>query len=69
MLIGNKIPKIETNKILIEALKSAASRKLTAKELLEQRVSFIYGSLKSNSSITKEEVRKTIKKQEGIEEA
>jgi hypothetical protein len=69
MLIGNKIPKIETNKILIEALKSATSRKLTAKELLEQRVSFIYGSLKSNSSITKEEVRKAIKKQEGIEEA
>lgn len=65
MLMSERIPEIKTGNALLKALKSAASGKLTYEELFEQRVSFVYGSLKPSSSITKDKVREIIKEQEG----
>ena len=65
MLMSERIPEIKPDNALLKALKSAASGKLTHEELFEQRVSFVYGSLKLSSSLTKGRVREIIKEQEG----
>jgi hypothetical protein len=54
---------LKTDSELLDALRSAKT-KLTADEALEQRVSFVYGSMKSNNSLTKEQLKKAILEQE-----
>lgn len=63
--MGNEAIQLKTNSALLEALKKAASKKPTAKEVSEQRVSFVFGSLDSKSSVTKEKIRQVIADQEG----
>lgn len=58
---------LKTNTGLLDALKVATAKKTSSKELLEQRVSFVYGSLKSKSGVTRDQVRQVIVEQEGIE--
>ena len=48
----------------LERLKQAAGRPLTKHELLEQRISWVYGNLPSNSTITREEVANRIRARE-----
>lgn len=57
--------KLKTNEALLRALEAAASGKLTADELHEQRVSFVMGSLKSTSGVTRAQVENVISEQEG----
>jgi hypothetical protein len=56
---------LKTQESLLRALKRAAARRLTAEELEKQRVSFIVGSLKENSAVTRARIREVLAQQEG----
>jgi hypothetical protein len=58
-----KVIDLKTDSKLLNELKSAKS-KLTPREALEQRVSFVYGSMKSDNALTKEQVKRAILDQE-----
>lgn len=45
---------------LEKLLKKARSHKMTPEERFEQRVSWVYGQLPKESTVTKEEVRKRL---------
>lgn len=64
--MGNEALALKTNSALLEALKNAASKKPSAKEVQEQRISFVFGSLGSKSNATREHVRQVIVEQEGL---
>ena len=64
--MGNDALKLKTDDSLLAALRDAASKKQTANEMQEQRVSFVFGSLDSESSVTKERIRQVIAAEEGI---
>ena len=49
----------------IERLKRVAGRSMTRQELLEQRISWVYGNLPSRSRITREEVASLVRAREG----
>lgn len=55
-----QITKQSTNAELLKRLQEMAGKTLSDKEKLEQRVSFIYGSIDSNSRITKERIRSAL---------
>lgn len=56
---------LKTNESLLHALKRAASHTPTAEELHRQRVSFILGSLREESTVTRERVQEVLAEQEG----
>lgn len=56
---------LKTSQAVLESVQRAASRKLSPHEALEQRVSFVYGTMDSKSNVTREEVRKLIIEQQG----
>lgn len=60
---------LKTDKQLLENLRAAASRKLTAEELYKQRVSFIMGSLSESSTVTRAQVTKALADIEGRKSA
>ncbi|HMV21906.1 MAG TPA: hypothetical protein PKL28_04405 [Rhodocyclaceae bacterium] len=64
--MGNEGLALKTNGALLEALKNAASKKPSAREVQEQRVSFVLGSMSSKSSVTREHIRQVIDEQEGL---
>ena len=51
---------------LLEALKAAAGRPMTAEQIRQQKVSFILGTLSSDSDDTREEVDAHLRKREGV---
>ena len=57
--------RLHTAASLLRALKDASSRPLSADELRKQRVSFIMGSLKDSSTVTRARVREILAEQEG----
>ena len=58
---------LKTKPSLIDALKSAAQKPISADEMQQQRVSFIMGTLKDSSTVTREQVRKVLSQQDGGE--
>ena len=56
---------LKTDPALLSKLEHAAERKPTPSEMLEQRVSFVYGSLKDSSGVSRERVRQVILEQTG----
>jgi hypothetical protein len=56
---------LRTGEALLSALRTASTRGPSAKELHEQRVSFIMGSVKESSSLTRARVERVLAKQEG----
>lgn len=56
---------LKTDPRLLEALDQAARKGVSAKERVEQRVSFVYGSIRKESSVTKEQVREILLEQLG----
>lgn len=56
---------IKTDPALLEALEKSAKTPLTAEEIKKQRVSFIMGSLSTDSSITRERVQEILAQQLG----
>jgi hypothetical protein len=64
--MGNQAPQdLKTDQSLLDRLKQAASSKQTTQEKLEQRVSFIFGSLDSKSEVTREKIRQLLIEQQG----
>jgi hypothetical protein len=56
----DKFLKLKTSHDLLVGLSAAAGKKQSQAELAEQRVSFVFGSMKPDSGITREQVRKVI---------
>jgi hypothetical protein len=56
---------LRTSETLISALKRASSKELTSDEINRQRISFIYGSLKPDSGITKDRIREVLDQNTG----
>lgn len=63
--MGDVVLKLKTDDALLDALKKASEEKPDHSELVEQRVSFIFGSLKANSGITHDRIKKILGEQEG----
>lgn len=61
--------KLKTDNSLLKALEKASSEKPDAEELLEQRVSFIYGALDADSEMTRDAIKQILLEQEGRTEA
>jgi hypothetical protein len=61
--------KIETDKALLDALRAASGHVPSADELRRQRVSFIMGMLKEDSTVTRARVVEILKQQEGETES
>jgi hypothetical protein len=61
----NTVVEINTDEELLARLKTKSDHRQSPEDAKEQRVSFVYGAMKSDSSITKEAVRRIIAKQEG----
>lgn len=57
--------KIKTDETLLRRLHDAARRVLTKNELHRQRVSFIYGNLPEQSTITRNQIEEALAKIEG----
>jgi len=62
-MIGN----LKTNEHLIQRLQESASKPLSRDELERQRVSFVFGNLPQDSTITRDRVERKIKMNEGAE--
>jgi hypothetical protein len=60
-----QMPDLKTSQSLLDALRKASSQNVSSKELHAQRVSFIMGSVKAASGITREQVQQVLAKQEG----
>lgn len=64
--MGNGIIELKTNDELLAALHESILKKSTAEEIMEQRVSYVYGSLSSDSSVTREKVRQLLVERDGV---
>lgn len=51
---------IKTDQKLLDALQGSLSVKQSAEDRFEQRVSYVYSSIESDSSVTREHVRKQL---------
>lgn len=56
---------LHTNEALLQALRAASSREMTAAELHKQRVSFIMSSVSDDSGVTRAQVEQVLERQEG----
>ena len=63
--MNDSLLSLKTSESLLSAVRAAATRKMTSDELLEQRVSFVYGSMDSSSVVTRERVRQMLLEQGG----
>lgn len=63
-MIIDSILGLKTDPRLLAAVHSA-SKRLSPQEIMEQRVSFVYGSMGHESNMTKEQVRRVILEQGG----
>jgi len=57
---------VTTNATLLRELEQAASKKMTAEEVREQRVSFVYSAMGSTSQMTRDRVRQVLDEKEGV---
>lgn len=58
---------LKTDVDLLKRLKESAKKPITKEELEQQRISFVFGNLPSDSTITREKVAKKIRMNEGAE--
>ena len=63
--MGDALQQLKTSNSLIKALSKASADKPSAEELLEQRVSFIYGALDADSDMTREAIKEILVQQKG----
>lgn len=55
----------KTDKVLLEQLKSAAKQPVSSEMIRNQRVSFVFGNLPADSSMTRHQVRAALERLEG----
>lgn len=60
---------MKTNAGLLDSIKKISSMHMSSREIIEQRISFVYGSIDSKNGITREKVRQVILEQVGGTEA
>ncbi len=60
---------LRTNEALINRLKIAAARELTAEEVSKQRISYIMGTLKDESTVTRSKIKEILAEHEGKKSA
>jgi glutamine synthetase adenylyltransferase len=60
---------LKTDERLLQALRESSTRALTAQELDRQRVSFIMGSLSTDSAVTRAQVKEILDRHEGVKAA
>lgn len=61
----NTMTNLQTDQGLINRLKVAAARELTAEEVNKQRISYILGTLKDESTVTRSKIRDVLAEHEG----
>jgi hypothetical protein len=59
------IATLKTDAALLKRLRDSASGPVTKKEMVSQRVSFVYGNLPKESTITRDQVAERIEMNEG----
>lgn len=59
---------LKTDARLLDAVRRASERKMSSEDLLEQRISFVFGSMGNGSSMTKERVREVLLEQGGLQQ-
>ena len=64
-LWASALEKINTEDKLLVKLRRGASVHPSSQELFEQRVSFVLGGIDSESSVTREQVRRVLEKDSG----
>ena len=64
--LTDDVLQLRSSNVMLATLRAAAGQDMSANDVLEQRVSFAFGSINSESDITKEEVREIVRRQEGI---
>jgi len=67
--MGSEALDLKTNERLLDALQQASKAKQTTSEILEQRVSFVLGSMHPDRVVTRAEIRRALIAQEGAAEA
>jgi hypothetical protein len=67
--MGSEALDLKTDKQLLDALQQASKAKQTVGEILEQRVSFVLGSMDPDREVTRAEIRRALVAQEGAEDA
>jgi hypothetical protein len=60
---------LHTNEKLLSKLKASASKTLSAEDILKQRISYVMGTLKDNSSVTRAKVKDVLSMQDGKKSA
>ena len=60
---------LRSSEQMLDALRNAAGGDMTADEVLQQRVSFVFGSIDPDNGVTRERVRELILEGEGRAEA
>lgn len=56
---------IKTNDSLLNDIKTAAQQEVTRADIEKQRISYVYGFMGHESTITRSEVKRLMEKQEG----
>lgn len=56
---------LKTNETLLKALRAASTQPQSAEDIRRQRVSFVVGTLGSNSAVTRARIEEVIDQQEG----
>ncbi len=59
------MPDIQTDRRLLQRLKEMAGKPMTAEEIHTQRVSFVMGTLESDSTLTRDEVERMLLQRDG----
>jgi hypothetical protein len=63
--MNDSLLSLKTDQNLLDTVARAASRRMSVGEVLEQRVSFVYGSMDDKSNVTRDQVRQLIIEQQG----
>ena len=56
---------LHTSASLLSKLSESAAREMTENELRSQRISYVMGTLKEDSSVTREQVKEILARHEG----
>jgi hypothetical protein len=68
-MIIDRVLAMKTNTKLLAAIEGVSHRQLSPGEIIEQRVSFVFGSMDAKNGVTREHVRQVILNQVGASEA
>ena len=63
--MGDFVTTLHTDSALLRALQDASKRRTSEEELRQQRVSFIMGTLKDTSGVTRSRIQDVLAQQEG----